>query len=143
MGSAGNNQVLLVTKVARGYRVFCTIMGVVSGITILVMSLSTTLDTTSRYIFNHRVFTPPGPTSPGDHEPFGLGCLLGFHFFSGLAKHPGSPGIHKDLGVPLGIGADAHLVDQVAHPAGLPHDGPPAGHRYLVLGGTPARAACL
>lgn len=53
MQHAANGQALLVTRVAQRYRVFCAVMGALAAVTIAVMILSTTSDTTSRYLFNH------------------------------------------------------------------------------------------
>ncbi len=42
----------LIEKLAQRYKIFCSSMAIISGVTILVMIVSTTLDTTSRYLFN-------------------------------------------------------------------------------------------
>lgn len=42
----------LIEKLAQKYKLFCSSMAIISGIAILIMILSTTLDTTSRYLFN-------------------------------------------------------------------------------------------
>jgi len=47
------NQEPLVARVAKGYRLFCAVMGVLAAVTIAVMILSTTTDTLSRYLFNY------------------------------------------------------------------------------------------
>lgn len=53
MQHAPDNQGPLVTKVTQRYRIFCSVMGVLAAATIVVMILSTTTDTISRYLFNH------------------------------------------------------------------------------------------
>ncbi len=53
MQHASDKQEPLVTRVARGYRIFCAVMGVLAAVTIAVMILSTTTDTISRYLFNY------------------------------------------------------------------------------------------
>ena len=45
----------LIEEIARKYKVFCSLMAIISGITISIMILSTTLDTTSRYLFNNPI----------------------------------------------------------------------------------------
>ena len=52
MADEGN---LFLLKVARWYRHFCTICGVLAGVSILVMIFSTTTDTTLRYIFSRPI----------------------------------------------------------------------------------------
>lgn len=46
---------LFLSKIARLYKHFCSFFGVIAGLTILVMMLSTTVDTTLRYVFSRPV----------------------------------------------------------------------------------------
>jgi TRAP-type C4-dicarboxylate transport system permease small subunit len=46
---------LFLLKITRWYRHFCTFFGVIAGLTILVMMLSTTIDTTLRYLFSRPI----------------------------------------------------------------------------------------
>lgn len=46
---------LFLSKITRWYRHFCIFFGVIAGLTILVMMLSTTVDTTLRYVFSRPV----------------------------------------------------------------------------------------
>lgn len=48
-------KVLLLSKITRWYRYFCTLSGIIAGLTIVVMMFSTTLDTTLRYIFSRPI----------------------------------------------------------------------------------------
>jgi len=46
---------LLLSKITRWYRHFCTLCGIVAGLTIVVMMVSTTVDTTLRYLFSRPI----------------------------------------------------------------------------------------
>jgi TRAP-type C4-dicarboxylate transport system permease small subunit len=46
---------LFLLKITRWYRYFCTFFGVIAGLAILVMILSTTIDTTLRYVFSRPI----------------------------------------------------------------------------------------
>jgi TRAP-type C4-dicarboxylate transport system permease small subunit len=52
---SSSEQKLLVEKLAAKYKLFCIIMGVIAAFTIAIMMLSTTLDATSRYLFNNPI----------------------------------------------------------------------------------------
>ena len=46
---------LFLLKISRGYKYFCIFFGVIAGLAILVMMLSTTIDTTLRYLFSRPI----------------------------------------------------------------------------------------
>ena len=46
---------LFLLTITRWYRYFCTFFGVIAGLAILVMILSTTIDTTLRYVFSRPI----------------------------------------------------------------------------------------